>query len=126
MDLPCPCGTGRAYATCCHPLHRGDVADDAAALMRSRYSAYVLGLDGYLLDSWHPDTRPAVVALEAGVRWLGLEVKRHEAEGPDRAVVAFVARYRVGGGRAVRHRETSRFRRVDGRWFYLDGEVDIG
>jgi SEC-C motif-containing protein len=87
--------------------------------MRSRYSAFVLELQDYLLDSWHPSTRPAAVDFERGVRWLGLDVKRHLPQGEDRAIVEFVARSKHGG-RAHRLHETSRFVREDGRWFYVD------
>ncbi len=90
--------------------------------MRSRYSAYVLGLEQYLLATWHPSHRPASMALDTEPRtqWLGLSVKRHSADG-DQAEVEFVARYRIQG-RATRLHETSRFVREQGRWFYLDGE----
>jgi SEC-C motif-containing protein len=118
----CPCGSGKPYAACCGPLHAGTAAATAEALMRSRYGAYVLGLEEYLLATWHPQTRPAALGLgeEAPAKWLGLAVKRHEAEG-DAASVEFVARYKVGG-RAHRLHEVSRFRREGGRWYYLDGE----
>lgn len=120
----CPCGRGPDYARCCGALHAGAAAPDAEALMRARYSAYVLGDAGYLRASWHPDTCPAELALSdaAATRWLGLEVKRHAIDDADHATVEFVARYRVGGGSAVRLHERSRFVRVDGRWCYLDGE----
>jgi SEC-C motif-containing protein len=119
----CPCGRG-AYAACCGPLHAGSPAPDAEALMRSRYSAYAMGLADYLLAAWHPDTRPAELAFDEQppVRWLGLDVKRHEPAG-DRAVVEFVARFRQGGGRAGRLHETSRFVREAGIWYYVDGEI---
>jgi SEC-C motif-containing protein len=92
--------------------------------MRSRYSAYVLGLADYLLATWHSSTRPATLDLQEEPRpkWLGLEVKRHQPEGPTAAVVEFVARFRVGG-RGQRLHETSRFVREEGRWYYVDGEV---
>ena len=93
--------------------------------MRSRYSAYVLGLGDYLRATWHPDTRPDTIdvgsAEAKATRWLGLDVKRHVPEG-DRAVVEFVARYRIGGASAQRLHEISRFERIDGRWYYRDGE----
>lgn len=121
---PCPCGRPAAYAACCRPLHEGAPAADAEALMRSRYSAYVLGLADYLLATWHASTRPAALALdeEPKPKWLGLEVKRHAATGPDSALVEFVARYRVGG-RGQRLHEVSRFRREAGRWYYVDGDI---
>lgn len=118
---PCPCGSGAAYAACCGRWHAGEPAPTAEALMRSRYSAYVLGLAAYVLDTWHASTRPAEMALEPAVKWLGLEVRRHVAEG-DRATVEFVARSKLGG-RAHRLHETSRFVREGGRWFYVDGDL---
>ncbi|MQM32004.1 MAG: hypothetical protein CRU78_16430, partial [Candidatus Accumulibacter phosphatis] len=57
----CPCGSERPYAECCGPLHDGAAAPDAAALMRSRYSAYVLAIEAYLLSTWHPSTRPTQI-----------------------------------------------------------------
>ena len=120
---PCPCGSGLAHAACCGPLLAGTaIADGAGQLMRSRYSAYVLGARDYLLATWHPSTRPATLALDDRVRWLGLSVKRHEPTGPDAAVVEFVARHRIGGGSATRLHETSRFVREDGRWYYVDAD----
>ncbi|HEX4873014.1 MAG TPA: YchJ family protein [Nevskiaceae bacterium] len=124
MSTPCPCESGRPYADCCAPLHAGAPAPDAERLMRSRYSAFVLGRRDYLLASWHPDTRPAELPLEPARRWLGLSVRAHQPLGEDAAVVEFVARSRVGGGRAERLHERSRFRRLGGHWLYLDGELD--
>ncbi len=129
QPAPCPCGSGATYPGCCGRWHAGPQhlqAPSAEALMRSRYSAYVLGLAGYLHDTWHPDTRPdSPPELQPGVQWLGLEVKRHRALGPDSAEVAFVARSKFGG-RAHRLVETSRFVREAGRWFYRDAVVEPG
>ena len=121
-DLPCPCGRPLAYATCCGRWHAGEPAPDAEALMRSRYSAYVLGLRDYLLATWHASTRPATLELESGVKWLGLEVRAHRAIDADHAEVEFVARSRLAG-RASRLHERSRFVREGGQWFYV-GAVD--
>jgi SEC-C motif-containing protein len=95
---------------------------DAEALMRSRYTAYTLGDAAYLLATWHPDTRPGDLDLDAEPRpkWLGLQVRRHVQSDPDHAEVEFVARYKIAG-RAQRMHELSRFVRRDGRWYYLDG-----
>jgi SEC-C motif-containing protein len=91
--------------------------------MRSRYSAYVLGLGGYLLDTWHPSTRPAAApTFDPADRWLGLEVRRHQGSGEPQAVVEFVARCKRGG-RATRLHESSRFVREGGRWYYVDGDL---
>jgi len=120
-SLPCPCGAS-SYAACCQRWHLGQPAPDAEQLMRSRYSAYVLKLEPYLLATWHPSTRPVSLALaDDDCRWLGLQVKRHSAHGEDAAEVEFVARYKVAG-RAHRLHEISRFVREAGRWYYVDGE----
>lgn len=92
--------------------------------MRSRYSAYVLGLLDYLLASWHPSTAPGDFSLEP-VKWLGLEVLAASSQG-DVGVVEFVARYRNSLGRAERLHELSRFVREAGQWFYLDGQFPEG
>lgn len=119
---PCPCGSGRPYTACCGPCHAGTPAATAEALMRSRYSAYVLGLADYLLATWHPDTRPASLDLAAdgNTKWLGLEVKNHRSLDADHATVEFVARYRIAG-RGQRLHEQSRFVRENGCWLYVDG-----
>lgn len=117
----CPCGSGLELAQCCALLLQGGVAADAQALMRSRYSAYALGLEQYLLDSWHHSTRPASLNLaveQRGLKWIGLDLQRHQQIDANHALVEFVARYKTGG-RAQRMHELSRFIREDGRWFYL-------
>lgn len=123
---PCPCGTKLPYGQCCGRWHEGPEhlqAPTAEALMRSRYSAFVLGLHDYLLATWHPGTRPAVLEpAEPGLRWLGLDVKRHERQDDTHATVEFVARSKLGG-RAHRLHELSRFVREDGRWYYVDGDM---
>ncbi|PKO25202.1 MAG: hypothetical protein CVU35_05350 [Betaproteobacteria bacterium HGW-Betaproteobacteria-8] len=120
-SLACPCGSNKAYDNCCQPYHNGLPAPTAEALMRSRYSAYVLRLEEYLLRTWHPDTRPDPLGLEndTQTKWLGLSVKRHELGGPDCAIVEFIARYKVGG-KAEKLHETSRFLKIDNEWFYVD------
>ena len=107
---------------CCGPYHAGAAAPDAERLMRSRYSAFVLGNVPYLLATWHASSRPATLELEGGAKWLGLEIKSHRMTGQDSAEVEFVARFRVAG-RAVRQHELSRFVREHDRWYYVDGDV---
>jgi len=123
----CPCDSGQLYVDCCGPWHAGlratpgVFAPTPEALMRSRYSAYGLGLIDYLLATWHPSTSPGELELPP-VKWLGLEVRQAAMTG-DVGVVEFVARCRDSSG-AQRMHETSRFVREDGRWLYIDGVVD--
>ncbi|HKX95322.1 MAG TPA: YchJ family metal-binding protein [Methylibium sp.] len=121
-DSPCPCGGGR-YGDCCGRwIGTGVPAPDAEALMRSRYTAFVLDAREHLLATWHPSTRPAAIEPpEPALRWLGLELRRHERQDADHATVEFVARSKLGG-RAHRLHETSRFVREGGRWYYVDGD----
>ena len=74
---PCPCGSGREFAACCAPFIQGTArAQTAEQLMRSRYVAYAMGAEDYLLRTWHPSTRPASLGLSVAgaVQWLGLKI----------------------------------------------------
>lgn len=90
--------------------------------MRSRYSAYVLGLQAYLLDTWHASSRPASLDPDSdrGLKWQGLSVLSASQDG-DQGQVEFVARYKCNG-RAGRMHEISRFVQENQRWYYLDGQ----
>lgn len=119
----CPCGTGLVYPECCGRLHAGNApAATAEQLMRSRYSAFVVGDTEHLLVTWHPDTRPADLDLDDDVRWLGLDVLDVVDGGllAAEGTVEFRASYLHDGSRGAQH-ERSRFARVDRRWVYLDG-----
>lgn len=120
----CPCGSGLRYASCCQSLHNGQTAKSPESLMRSRYSAFVLHLEPYLLATWHPDTRPDALDLsQDNMKWLGLEVVRAEITSPTTAIVEFIARYKVGGRRAERMHEISEFVYTDA-WYYVNGQTD--
>jgi SEC-C motif-containing protein len=95
--------------------------------MRSRYSAFALGLAPYLLASWHPSTRPAELDLDDGVTWRRLQIVDTVAGAGTAAdgVVEFRAAYRTADGAGLLH-ERSRFVREGGRWFYLAGDVLAG
>ncbi|PJJ72135.1 SEC-C motif-containing protein [Diaminobutyricimonas aerilata] len=119
----CPCLSGLPYDECCGPLHRAERrAGTAEQLMRSRYSAYVRREAEYLLDTWHPSTRPVSLELDPELRWYRLDVLARERGGPleTDGVVEFRAMWRAGTERGEQY-ERSRFRREGGRWLYLDG-----
>lgn len=122
MARTCPCDSGATYADCCRPLHDGTPAPTAERLMRSRYTAYVLGDGGYLLRTWHETTRPPRISHDHGLDWTGLEVLRTEAGGPDdtRGVVEFRAAFLHGTEAGALH-EVSRFVRSDDGWQYVRG-----
>lgn len=120
---PCPCDSTRGYADCCGRWHAGAPAPDALSLMRSRYSAFALSLERYLLDTWHPSKRPDSLPFETNRKWLGLRIVDSRVTGESIAEVEFIARSRASNAAAVRLHERSRFVREGGRWFYVDGEL---
>jgi SEC-C motif-containing protein len=123
---PCPCGSGQPLRACCQDY----LADrrkpaTAEALMRSRYTAYVLKHADYLLATWHASTRPPKLTLDANEpTWLGLRIEftKGGREADAEGVVEFTARFRQQGTERQLH-EVSRFRREMECWFYVDGET---
>lgn len=122
-DDRCPCGTGRALAECCGRYHAGTPASTPEALMRSRFSAFALGLTDYLLVSWAPETRPASLPENDPTQWVRLEILDHDEAG-DTGTVQFRATFREGRRWGVLE-ERSRFRREAGCWVYVDGEPSV-
>jgi SEC-C motif-containing protein len=132
---PCPCGrTDRrdkpiAYAMCCGRYlddFDNTPAPDAESLMRSRYTAFVLEREAYLLATWDPARRPAAIEFEPGVKWLGLDIRSRSVLDAEHAEVEFVARQRSATtGAATRLHERSRFVREGERWYYLDGDLQL-
>lgn len=120
---PCPCGLPAAYGECCGRFHSGEsAAPTAELLMRSRYSAFVVGNEEYLLRTWHPSTRPRHLELDPGMHWTRLEIL-DTTDGSafhSSGTVTFRARYRHHGKRGALH-ERSRFERQNGAWVYVDG-----
>ena len=91
--------------------------------MRSRYCAFVLCNEPYLLATWHPSTRPRSIPFDTKQKWLGLQVVNASVTGNDSAEVEFIARSRVSNAAAIRQHERSRFVREGGRWLYVDGDM---
>jgi SEC-C motif-containing protein len=121
IDRECPCGSGEALADCCGRYHSGGVPPTAEALMRSRYSAYVLKNSGYLRDSWYSSPRPVDLDISHDdTRWQRLVIITTEqgGEADEEGAVEFVAYFQGG-----QLHERSRFLREGARWFYLDGEI---
>jgi SEC-C motif-containing protein len=121
--MNCPCGKG-LYKTCCGRFHEGlALASNAEELMRSRYSAFVLKNESYLLSTWHPSTRPQEPLFnEDPTQWMSLTVKHfNEASDQLSATVEFIAIYKING-KAHRLHEISDFVYEDKQWLYVDGQ----
>ena len=125
----CPCGSGLAYETCCGVLHRGGVADSAKALMRSRYSAFVLGDVDYVIRTTVPAQqglldKASLQAWADTMTWTGLDIKSHTAKiGKRHAQVHFCASFIDKAGEHGTHDELSAFVKIGERWYFLDPTV---
>lgn len=118
----CPCGSDRNYDDCCQPFHLGEHwPDSVEALMRSRYSAFVLADAEYLLESWYPSTAPDDLDLSDNPEWVQLQILSAHSDG-DHGQVHFRAFYREGKQLEYLE-ERSEFRRWQGRWLYLRGDI---
>ena len=116
----CSCGSGIQFQDCCEPyLSNRKRADTAVALMRSRYAGYVLKNKRYLLETWHPETRPVNLEFDPDLKWLGLKIDRCNAgqAGDSEGTVEFTARYKIAG-RGHRLHEVSQFVKTTGKWLY--------
>ncbi len=126
----CPCGSGQSYGNCCNQFWGSSVLPATAEqLMRSRYTAFVLEKAHYLNDTHHPQYRAAdelknIKASFRGMNWLGLTIVATELGGvnDDEGVVEFIAQFKHLAKPDALH-ERSRFRKEQGQWFYLHGDV---
>ena len=126
----CPCGTGLAYADCCHPIITGvRPAETAEALMRSRYAAYVKVETDYIFNTTHPKHRegydPAGTKEWAeSADWQGLEIisTTKGGSGDTTGEVEFIARFNEKGELKVHH-ELALFIKEQAGWFFTDGKA---
>lgn len=121
----CPCHSGRLFSLCCESfLNEKSFPETAVQLMRSRYCAYSLAKNEYLITSWHKSTCPQSVEIDKGIQWTRLMIKRVMAgtaidiEGQ----VEYVAIFKMNG-KAHRLHENSRFLKESNRWLYVDGDI---
>lgn len=115
-----------AYEECCGLYHSGKHhALTAEALMRSRFTAFAMCNETYILDTWDSAHRPPKVKFpEPAVTWTHLEIlARKKGESKDtKGMVEFKAYYQLNNEEYVVN-EISRFRKQQERWYYLDGVV---
>lgn len=124
-NAQCPCHSGEKYKKCCQPYHRGSLPSNAQKLMRSRYSAFALGLADYIMATTHPNNsdftddieqwKQSVLSFSENTRFLGLTITEF-IDGEYLAFVTFEAKLDNG-----LLKEKSRFLKEDGRWLYESG-----
>ncbi len=125
-NIPCPCHSGKKYKQCCQPYHRGILPATAERLMRSRYSAYALGLAGYIMKTTHPDNldytadtdkwKKEIERFCETTEFKGLKITEF-VDGENEAFVTFEASLSQGT-----MKEKSRFLKENGKWLYESGE----
>ncbi len=129
VKTPCPCQSSLDYAVCCGRYHQGKLhAPTAEALMRSRYTAYVMGNAQYIFRTWHEKTRPALQSLRDSEpqKLIGLKILSIQAGSvdDDKGMVEFIASYenpfKETEEPIQQHREKSLFVKMKGRWLYID------
>ncbi len=133
MSLPismCVCGSGLPFDQCCCPILEGHPALTAEALMRSRYTAYVLGKIDYIESSCTSQERakfdrPEAQQIVKETKWLGLEVRHVEGGGKDDQTGKIELVFRFNHkGEAYAQRELALFSREKGQWLYAGGEIN--
>ena len=127
--MVCVCGKGESLETCCGPYLSGEkLPPTAEALMRSRYAAYVQGNIDYIIDTHDPERTDDVDRANTETwskqsEWIKLEILATErgTEDDEDGIVEFVARYKLKGV-TVDHRERAEFKKLKGRWYFMDGK----
>ncbi len=117
--LTCPCHSGKPYANCCEPFHKGSLPATCEQLMRSRYSAYSLGLVDYIIETTHPDLPVDRKSTEDFCKNTQFENLRILNATDD--TVTFHATLSQAG-HDVSFTEQSTFAKIDGKWLYQKGQ----
>ncbi len=128
----CPCTSGKCYIYCCQPFHKGVLPKSPGELMRSRYSAYALGLSDYIIKTTHPENplyekdlvewRSSIDAFSKSRAFIGLEIHEEFLLQENEGVVIFTARLEVAG-KDHSFTEKSIFRKKGKEWLYWLGEI---
>ncbi|MFB2538679.1 MULTISPECIES: YchJ family protein [unclassified Acinetobacter] len=113
------------YASCCQSFHtQHSTPQTAEQLMRSRYSAYVMGLIDYIVATTAPAQqqyldKDAMSQWSKETDWQGLQVIRHIVQDKIHSTVEFKA-YFINDDELQAHHELSGFVKVDDKWYFLD------
>lgn len=131
----CPCGSGHTYETCCKPYHeKQTVPETPEQMMRSRYTAFVLGLVDYIIATTHRQSESYSKATAfwreqlrrycKQTEFVGLEVLSASPVTPQstQGTVHFIASLKLDPitkpETVTRQEEHSQFLKVGGRWLF--------
>lgn len=124
----CPCYSGKKYKKCCRPYHNGMKAKSPEALVRARFSAYKLGMEDFIMQTTHPESkhynadenrwRASIRAYIIQSRFIDLEILSAEDDKVSYKANIF-SMFTQETNATIEH---CTFKQEDGKWFYLDGE----
>ena len=133
----CPCGSNNLYVDCCYPFIQFQTKKEpknALALMRSRYVAYALNFIDYIIKTTHPKSdlydldhtkwREEIKFFSENTSFKSLEIVEF-IDGEEEAFVTFIADLEQNKVEAT-FTEKSRFKKLEGRWFYYSGKTAPG
>lgn len=130
--MNCPCGLTEKYENCCGTFHTGKAQPETPErLMRARYSAFAKGAVDYIFDTTLPEERTDlkmedIAEWSKSSEWVGLEILGSSVDkSGNEGHVEFKANYKNSGSSVVHH-EYSKFKKVDGKWFFVDGRIIPG
>lgn len=121
----CPCCSEREFDQCCAPILAGAPAPSAEALVRSRYTAFVMRNLDHVERTHAPEVRDDFNRAEAErlaeeCHWHSLHI--HSAkETDDVAEVEYVVRLRKDQ-KIMPRASASRFRRKNGEWLFVSSK----
>lgn len=125
---PCPCGSGLMYGECCQPYLECDknIEQNPIMVLRTRFCANKLRMYDYILKSWHPDFRPKFKATHLAKESKGLVYTKleilNEQFTSNEGWIEYKALFRIGISYGQLH-EKARFLKLNGVWYYADGDV---
>jgi len=117
---------------CCGKYHKGKIhAPTAEALMRSRFSAYVLEEIQYVYRTWDKTTRPPLNVLreDSPQKFTKLEIIQSSkgSEKDNEGTVEFIASFILETNNSTKsddtihqHHENSYFQKSDKQWKYVN------
>jgi len=146
LNAKCACDLDKTYSECCSPMHEGADAATPEELVRARYTAYAYRLPDFLMATTDPEGSEYEADAAGWKRsLLGFcddfefqelsvgEVKAGKGQISDESGGATAAElaqadFRVnfaqkGTLNLMVLKESSTFRKVDGKWLYASGEV---
>ncbi|QCU90123.1 YchJ family protein [Thiomicrorhabdus sediminis] len=125
-EAMCPCTSDKRYQDCCRPfIEGGSYPEKAEQLMRSRFCAFVLKNESYLLKTWCTANRPDNIDFDSSINWQKLVIngrkkgRRKDKEG----WVTFIAHYQAGEQSGYLHEKSYFVRDSEQHWCYQDGEI---